>query len=163
MSGYFTDNVNLVFCTAQAATTAMALSTGTVSTNVIDCQATPTLRDLGIKPMFVECIVTKAFTAAGDGGSEFTSLKVQLKSDDAAALHATTATVHATRDVAVASLTLGARFFLALPPGQNYERYLGLWFTSTAELATAGKIAAYLVPDAPSMQYFADGSIIITG
>lgn len=160
MSGYFTDNVNHVFCTDQDSADAMAITTGTISANVIDCQSSPTLRDLSIRPMYVECIVTEAFTAAGDGGSEFTSLNIAVKSDSTANL-ATSATTHASKDIAVASLTLGARFILALAPGQTYERYLGLWFTSTAEVAASGKISAYLVPAAaPSIQYFPDGSSI---
>ena len=159
MAGYFTDNVNHVFCADQDSADAMAISTGTISANVIDCQASPTLRDLGIRPMFVECIVTEVFAAAGNGGSEFTSLNVSVKSDSTENL-ATSATTHASKDIALAALTLGARFYLELPSGQNYERYLGLWFTQTAEVAASGKISAYLVPAAVSTQYFADGSSI---
>jgi len=162
MSGYFTDTVNHVFCVDQAATTAMAITTGTISTNVVDCQANPTLRDLSITPMFAEFIVTEAFTAAADGGAEFTALTVEVKSDSTANL-ATSATVLATKSIPIAQLTLGARFVLALQAGQVAERYLGVWFTSVAELATAGKISAYLVPDALSMQYFPDGSSIVAG
>ena len=159
MAGYFTDNVNHVFCTDQDSADAMAVTTGTISANVIDCQSTPTLRDLGIRPMFVECIVTEAFTAAGDGGSELTSLNIKVQSDSTANL-ATSVSTHASKDIAVASLTLGARFFLTLEAGQTYERYLGLRFTQTAEVGASGKISAYLVPAAPSIQYFADGSSI---
>ena len=159
MPGYFTDTTNLAFCTAQVAASAMAVTTGTISTNVIDCQASPTLRDLGINPMFVDVIVTEAFTPVGDGTAEFTSLNIKLYSDSTVNL-ATSATQHVSRDIALAALTLGARFTLALPPGQTYERYLGLWFTSTAEAASAGKIAAYLTPALESRQWFADGSSI---
>lgn len=160
MAGYYTDTVNHVFCADQDSADAMAITTGTISQNVIDCQASPTLRDLGILPMYVECIVTEAFAAAGDGGSELTSLNISVKSDSTANL-ATSATVHASKDIAVAALTLGARFILALAPGQTYERYLGLWFTQTAEIGASGKISAYLVPTAaPSIQYFPDGSSI---
>ena len=86
MAGYFTDNVNHIFCADQDSADAMAVTTGTISANVIDCQASPTLRDLGIRPMFVECIVTEVFAAAGDGGSEFTSLNVKVQSDSTANL-----------------------------------------------------------------------------
>lgn len=158
MSGYYTDPA-LNFCTDQDSADAMAVTTGTVSTNVIDLGASPTLRDLSIRPMVVECIVTEVFAAAGDGGSEFTSLNISVKSDSAASL-ASSATVHASKDIALAALTLGAKFYIKLDPGQTYERYLGLWFTQTAEVAASGKITANLVPAAESRQWFADGSSI---
>jgi hypothetical protein len=156
--GFYTDPA-LTLCTAQAAASAMAITTGTVSANVIDTQSSPTTKDLGILPMIVRFIVTEAFTAANDGGGEFTSLNIAVKSSTLEALTGGTTTTHVARDVAVASLTLGAEFSLVLPPG-TYQRYLGAWFTSTAELATAGKITAVVVPAVDSRQWFPDGSSI---
>lgn len=152
--GYYDDTTNLIFSDSQALTSGSA-----DSTNVIDCQATPTLRDLGLVPMYVRLIVTTAFTAAGDGGSEFTSLNVSVKSDSTTNMD-TSETVHVSKDIAVAALTLGAEFILTLPAGQVYERYLGIEYTVTAENPTAGKITAILVPSVTSRQYFADGSSI---
>lgn len=158
---YYADTTNLIFSNSQVGT-GMSLSTGVVSTNVIDLQSTPTLRDLSIRPMFVRLICTEAFTAAGDGGSEFTSLLVEVKTDSTANL-ATSATVIGSKTIALAALTLGAEFVIALAPGQIAERYLGMWYTSTAELPTAGKLTAILVPSIDSRQYFADGSSIVAG
>ena len=158
---YYADTTNLIFSSAQAGS-GMSLSTGVISTNVIDLQATPVLRDLSIRPMFVRFIVTAAFTAAADGGSEFTSLLVELKTDSTANL-ATSATVIGSKTIALASLTLGAEFVIPLGAGQVSERYLGCWYTSTAELPVLGSLTAILVPSIDSRQYFADGSAIVAG
>jgi hypothetical protein len=153
--GYYNDNINMIFSDAQSLTSGSA-----DSTNVIDLQATPTLRDLAIRPMYVRLIVTEAFTAAGNGGSEFTSLTVEVKTDSTTNLD-TSETVHASKTILLASLTLGAEFFMELAPGQNYERYLGIEYTvNGGENPTAGKVTAILVPSFTSRQYFADGSSI---
>lgn len=148
MSGYFTDTINHVFSADQAVTA------DAISTNVIDCQASPTLRDLGILPMYVEFIVTETFLTTVD-------ITFTVESDSTANL-ATSATVHASKNITLASggLAAGQRFILALAPGQNYERYLGVRYNVNTD-ATAGKLKTYLVPTAaPSIQYFADGSSI---
>jgi len=150
MSGYYTDNVNHVFSAEQAITASAD------STNVIDCQATPTLRDLGIRPMHVEFIITESFAT-------LTSLAFNIVTDSTTNLD-TSETVAATRSIAVASLTAGTRFVLSLPSNQTYERYLGVEYAVTGSNATAGKVTAHLVPHAaPSTQYFADGSSIVAG
>lgn len=147
MAGYFTDTINHVFSEDQAITASAD------ATNVIDCQSSPTLRDLGIRPMHVEFIITEAFNT-------LTTLTFAVKSDSTTNLD-TSETVHATRDVALAALTLGSRFVLSLPSGQTYERYLGVEYTVGGSNPTLGKIKAYLVPSAaPSVQYFPDGSSI---
>jgi hypothetical protein len=146
MSGYFTDTVNHVFSADQAVTA------DAISTNVIDLQSTPTLRDLSIAGAAVEFIVTEAFAST-------VSIDITVESDSTANL-ATSATVHAAKNVLLAALTLGARFVLPIAPGQNVERYLGVRYNVNTD-ATAGKFKAYLVPSAaPSIQYFADGSSI---
>jgi hypothetical protein len=157
MSGYYTDPA-LNFCTDQLAASAMA-TTGTISANVIDLGASPTLRDLGIRKMIVECIVTTAFAAVGNGGSELTSLNIKVQTDSAVGLDSS-ATTHASKDIAIAALTLGAKFFIELPVGQTYERYLGLLFTSTAEAGASGAMTCNLVTAVDSRQWFADSSSI---
>lgn len=149
MSGYFTDTVNHIFSDDQV------ITVDAISTNVIDCQATPTLRDLGTRPMYVEIIVTEAFATT-------VSVNFTVESDSTANL-ATSATVHAAKLVLLAGLTLGTRIILPIPPGQNVERYLGVRYDVTTS-ATLGKIKAYLVASAaPNVQYFPDGSSIVAG
>lgn len=145
MSGYFTDTVNLVLSSDQAVTA------DAISTNVIDLQSTPTLRDLAISGILVEFIVTEAFATT-------VSIDISVESDSTANL-ATSATVHTTKNFLLAALTLGTRFTMAIPPGQNVERYLGVRYNVNTD-ATAGKFKTYVVLDSPSMQYFPDGSSI---
>jgi hypothetical protein len=150
MSGYFTDTVNLVFSEDQAITASAD------ATNVIDTQATPTLKDLGLRKMAVEFIITEAFNT-------LTSLDFAVKSDSTTNLD-TSETIHVARTVLLAGLTAGTRFTLDLPTGQTYERYLGVEYTVAGSNPSTGKIKAYLVPTgAPSMQYFPDGSSIVAG
>lgn len=158
---YYADTTNLIFSSSQVGT-GMA-TTGVVSTNVIDLQSAPTLRSLGVLPMFVRCIVTEAFAAVGDGGSEFTGVTVEFRSSTLAALTGGTTTTHASKTVLLAALTLGSEFVIQVPKGQDYQRYLGLWYASGAEVPSAGKITAVLVPSTDSRQYFADGSGIVAG
>jgi hypothetical protein len=148
MAGYFTDTVNHVFSADQA------ITADAISTNVIDLQSTPTLRDLSISGAVVEFIVTETFLTT-------VSIDFTVESDSTANL-ATSATVHALKNITLASggLAAGQRFVLPIAPGQNVERYLGVRYNVNTD-ATAGKIKAYLVPSAaPSMQYFPDGSSI---
>jgi hypothetical protein len=130
-----------------------AITASADSTNVIDCQSTPTLRDLGIRPMYVEVIVTEAFNT-------LTSLDIFVRSDSTTNLD-TSETTHSTRNILLAALTLGARFVIALSPGQNYERYLGLEYVVNGSNPSTGKLTCVLVPHAaPQIQYFPDGSSI---
>lgn len=121
-------------------------------TNHIDCQNTPVLRDLGIKPMFIEAIVTEAF-------NNLTSLTLSFVTDSTTNLD-TSETAIVAETIALARLTLGAKFVYALKPGQTYERYLGGEVTVTGTAPTTGKLHVCLVPAVDSIQYFADGSSI---
>lgn len=121
-------------------------------TNVIDCQATPVLRDLGIKPMFIEVIVTEAF-------NNLTSLTLSFVTDSTTNLD-TSETAIVSEVIVLARLTLGAKFVYALKPGQTYERYLGGEVTVTGTAPTTGKLHVCLVPAVDSIQYFPDGSSI---
>jgi hypothetical protein len=143
--GYFTDP-------ALTLSDSQAITGSADSTNVIDCQASPTLRDLGIRPMFLRVVVTEAFNT-------LTSLDISLKSDSTTNLD-TSETVHATKNVVLASLTLGAEFVLPLPTGQNYERYLGIEYVVNGSNPSTGKLHACIVPSVDSRQVFADGSSI---
>lgn len=132
-----------------------AITASADSTNVLDTQATPTLKDLGIRPMVIEVVVTEAFNT-------LTSLQIALKSDSTTNLD-TSETVHVDFGaIPLASLTLGARFQATLPFG-NYERYLGLEYTVSGSNPTLGKISAHLVPSVDRTFYFPDGSSIVAG
>lgn len=144
--GYYDDTINMIFSDSQV------ITASTDSTNHIDTQATPTLKDLGQKDLFVRLIVTEAFNT-------LTSLAVELKSDSTTNLD-TSETVHASKTILLAALTLGAEFTLTLPVGQDYERYLGIEYTVGGSNPTLGKITAILVPSVTSRQYFADASSI---
>jgi hypothetical protein len=144
--GYYDDTINMIFSDSQAITASAD------ATNVIDTQSTPTLKDLGQKDLFVRLIVTEAFNT-------LTSLTIECKSDSTTNLD-TSETVHVSKSVALAALTLGAEFSLTLPVGQDYERYLGMEYTVVGSNPTTGKITAILVPSVTSRQYFADGSSI---
>lgn len=145
MAGYFTDPA-LTFSDGQAITATAD------STNVVDLQSSPTLRDLGIRPMVLELIVTEAF-------DNLTSLAFSLKSDSTTNLD-TSETVHITDTKLLAALTLGAKFSYTLPIGQSYERYLGIEYTVTGTAPTVGKVKAFLSPSVANVQYFPDGSSI---
>lgn len=125
------------------------------STNVIDLGSTPTLRDMGIRPMILEVIVTEAF-------NNLTTLGIALKSDSTTNLD-TSETVHVDLGaVALASLTLGRRFQFTLPFG-DYERYLGIEYVVTGTAPTLGRVSAHLVPSVDRANYFPDGSSIVAG
>jgi hypothetical protein len=123
------------------------------STNVIDLQATPTLRDFGIAQSFVEIYVTEAF-------NNLTSLDIFIRSDSTTNLD-TSETNHASINILLAGLTLGSKYTLQLPAGrQNYERYLGAEFVVNGTAPTTGKLSVAVVPYTESYQYFPDGSSI---
>ena len=144
MSTYYTDP-NLILSDSQAITATAD------STNVIDRQSTPTLQNLGIIPMFLEVHITEAFDA-------LTSLTVALKSDSTTNLD-TSETVHITEVIALAALTVGAKFKYRLPYG-NYERYLGIEYTVTGTGPSVGKVFAALVPSADFRTFYPDGRTI---
>lgn len=97
------------------------------------------------QPVYLNVHVTEAFTDGGDAAT----LQLVLASDDSAAIHATTRTVHfLSGTILKAALTLGATFSFPIPvSGTPYERYLGV----QAIVATAGfddgMITAYLSLD----------------
>jgi hypothetical protein len=104
-----------------------------------------TIRDIGAgRQLYLHCLVTTAFET-GDAGT----LTFTLESDSTANL-ATSATVHMTAASAVAAATMVAGYWLAkglaIPAG-DYERYLGLRYTTNTGDFTAGKVSAWLSAD----------------
>ncbi|MDA0798714.1 MAG: hypothetical protein O2884_08600 [Chloroflexi bacterium] len=113
-------------------------------TNQIDLGAAGTDPGNG-QVVYLNTVVTEAFTDGGDSAT----LELRLVSDDTAAIHASTSTIHLkTAAMLKASLPVGAKFSFPLPvEGLEYEKFLGI----NAVVATAGfdtgMITAWLSPD----------------
>lgn len=120
------------------------------NTDVIDLGATPTLRDLGNgEPIFLVIQVSTAFAGAGN-------VTFDLVSDSTANL-ATSKTTHLTTGaLAYTVYTAGKTFIYALPQEATYERYLGLWETTSGNL-TGGNINAFLTKDPARWTAYNDG------
>lgn len=120
------------------------------NTDVIDLGATPTLRDLGAgEQVFLVIQVDTDFGGAGN-------VTFDLVSDSTANL-ATSKTTHLTTGaIAYTSWTAGTTKVYALPMEATYERYLGLWETTSGNL-TSGKINAFLTHDVAKWTAYAAG------
>jgi len=137
------------FADSQAVT-----ATAIGSTGVIDLGASPTLQDVANgKPLFVVFQVDTAATATGAA-----TVTLSVESDSTANL-ATSATVHATTEaIGKATLVAGYKRILALPPGRNYERYLGVRFTVATGPLTAGAFSAFLTSEPQNWVAYPAGS-----
>lgn len=106
--------------------------------------------------VYLNMVVTEAVVGATG------TLNFRLRSDDSAAIHATTSSAHIeTGAIAVASLTLGAKFSFPIPvQGLAYERYLGLQAVNATAATTAGKATAWLGldPIGTGVQQFPDAT-----
>ena len=125
---------------------ATALNTGVAGSYFIGSavDAGP-VRDLGAgKPLYLVITVDTAATSGGAATGEF-----QLRSDDTSTINPTTGSLHvSTGAIALANLSIGKRFMLALPvEGIAYERYLGIVQVTGVAAFTAGKINAFLIQD----------------
>ena len=119
------------------------------NTDVIDLGATPTLRDLGNgEPIYLVIQVDTAFTGAGN-------VTFYLVSDSTANL-ATSKTTHwSSSAIDYATWIAGYTKVVALPTEATYERYLGLWETTSGNL-TGGKINAFLTRDVAKYTNYPD-------
>lgn len=107
------------------------------NTDVIDLGATPTLRDIGNgEPLYLVIQVDTTFTGAGN-------VTFDLVSDSAAALTTSKTTHWSSGAIDYATWAAGYTKIVALPIEALYERYLGLWETTSGNL-TGGKINAFL-------------------
>lgn len=117
---------------------------GTAGTVPAGFQARGTPKhDLGAgsrRPMLI-VQVDQTFTSAGAA-----TLKVQLITDDAAALSSPTI-LQSSEVIALATLVAGYRFRLAIPEGV-LERYLGVQYVIGTATTTAGKCSAWLGSEA---------------
>lgn len=135
-----------------------AVTVDAISTNVIDLLATSgaigagaaggpsanLIKDIGAgKPLYLHSVVTQQFTT-GDAGT----LTMTLESDDNTTL--ASATVHDTLATAVAAASLVPGYWLAkgvpIKPG-DYQRYLGVRYTTNTGDMTAGKISTWISAD----------------
>lgn len=128
----------LEFCDATSA----AINIGNaIIGDVVDTGAAPTLKNLGVTPLYLVITVDTAF--AGTDGT----VQLQLCTDSTENL-ATSKTVHIdTGAIPVATLVAGYKMCYQLPSNGNYERYMGLWETVATTNISAGKINAFLTGD----------------
>lgn len=132
-----------------------AITADAISTNVIDLlpsggainsgdtggPAANTVVNIAAgRPKYLYCLVTASFASAGGA-----TLTVTVESDDNTSL--SSATVHQTVASAVAAATLVSGYWIAkglvLASG-NYQRYLGLRYTTNTSDFEAGKVRAWL-------------------
>lgn len=89
------------------------------------------------------------------------TVNFRLRSDDTAAIHASTSSAHfETGAIAAASLTAGTRLVFALPQANAvpYERYLGLQAVIATATTTTGKASAFLSLDPTGWKPYADAA-----
>lgn len=115
--------------------------------------------DLGIgKQMY---LVIQVQTAVTSGGSATVSFQLVSDAQDPPAADGTETLHFATEDIAIASLTAGARLIIPVPVGtatlQEYERYLGLQQNVGTAALTAGAVDAFLTFDPTGWKSYPDG------
>lgn len=138
------------FCTAYALPTTVGVS---LIGDSID-QAAST--QLGGQALYLVIQVNTAITAGSPGTIAFS-----LASDDTGSIATDgSASIHlTTRKWTTGTTPIPAGTVLStvrIPPGQ-YERYAGLLLTTTSAALTAGKVNAFLTPDASQWAATADG------
>ena len=136
---------------ADGQTCANAAST-VLSTNVIDTQDS---RDIGQgQPIYLVIQIGTAVTSDGAALIQF-----RLRSDAAAAIHATTSTAHVdTGAIPKATLVAGYTQVIPLPMGTTYERYIGVQHIVSAATTTAGTYSAFLTLDPSGWTAYADAT-----
>ncbi len=117
--------------------------TGTyLLTNQIDLGAAN--REIGGgEPLFLNVVVEETFTDGGDSAT----LNLRLRSDDSAAIHASTSSGHfETGTMLKAALTAGTKFAFPIPRANNvpYERYVGLQAVVGTAGFDSGEITAWI-------------------
>ena len=125
-----------------AATNVFAAAGSNLVGDVIDLTAIH--RDIGMgQPLWWHILVTIAFVGATS------TTDFQIRTDAAAAINATTGTLHvSTGPIAVAALVIEKRFMIPLPvEGNVYERFMGLVVVGAVATTTAGAITSGLTLD----------------
>lgn len=137
---------------------ALALNTGAAGTYLIgDVIDLGVGRNLGMTELWLVITVDTTVTSGGAGTAQFT-----LASDAQAAIATDgSATVHfETKAFALAELVAGRVLAVVKLPAEGavYERFLGILQTTGTAALTAGKINAFLTPDAKQWKALADGN-----
>lgn len=131
-----------------AANTGQAVTADAISENVIDLHphygaaATQGYNIGNGEPLVLEVVCTVAMTDA----SSNSTCTVTLESDSTANL-ATSATTHITLPAFGALSAAGTTRIAILPPGQTFERYLGLRFTMANGNLTTGSFKGQIRRD----------------
>lgn len=122
---------------------AQALTATAVSTNKYDTGADPTTKKFGAgKPKGIGFFVDVAADATtGDETYQF-----GVVSDADSALGSPT--VHESRAIARATLVAGFKFFIALPPEADVERYIGAQYTLGGTTPTITVTSALMTAEA---------------
>lgn len=117
-----------------------AITTTAVSTDAVDLGAAG--REIGTgKPLFGVAHVTEAFTAAGAA-----TLTVDLIEADDAALTTNVDVLSSSGAIGKATLALGYKIALPVPPRSNVgaQRYIGFRYTVATGPMTAGKVLSHI-------------------
>lgn len=138
---------------------AIALNTGGAGTYLIGSQIDTSAADnMGAQNDGLYLVIT-VDTAFASSNSTATA-QFTLASDDSASVSTTTASKHiVTKAFTVAEAVAGAVLYVGRLPFSGveaYERYLGILQTTGTEAFTAGKINAFLTPDASTWSAKAD-------
>ena len=134
---------------------ALTVPTATGRALLGDVVDSDVVRDLGMgKQMYVAIQVTTAILSGGSATVAF-----ELVSDaQAAILTDDTATKHGqTFAIPKAQLTVGAEFYIPIPPeSPAYERFLGIISNVGTAALTAGKVNAFLTLEARGVKAYPD-------
>jgi hypothetical protein len=137
---------------------ATALNTGAAGTYLIgsqvDLQAAGINIGVGHPTVYLVVRCTTDVTVTTTTGT----LAIKLASDDSAAIHTSTSTVHLVSATFTGTgVDAGDAIFVgALPVDDTYERYLGILQVTGTEALTAGNIDAYLTLNPPSWKAYPD-------
>ena len=142
-----TEFADAVAITGTAAATAIA-------GDVIDTEATPTLKDIGQGPNTMYLVIHVDTSVAASGGAANVTFK--LVSDSTANLTTSPTTHWSSGAIAKGTLVAGYTVCAIKLPHGNYERYLGVTFTPDTNDTTAGKINAFLTPVFPNNIIYSD-------
>lgn len=129
-----------------------AVTSTAVSTNTIDLSQVRHIGDGA--PLSIHVLVEESAAAAGAATVDF-----QVVSDSDPALGSPAVLISST-PIAKATLVAGYEFYLPLPPGATYERYLGVNYVVATGPLTAGKFTAHVVENAPKHRTYADAITI---
>lgn len=137
------------FCDA---TTITATATSAIMGNVVDTGASPTLKDLGTSDIWFVLKIETAVTSNSAVTCQF-----YLYSDSVATLDSSATTHWSSTAIAKATLVRGYRVACVKLPSGDYERYLGIFCTTSGGTLLTGTANAYLTTCTPIWAAMPDG------